>query len=839
MAVRWLLDPWLAESMPLVTLYGAVAAAVWLGGYTEAVSAAIVGYLACDYLFIEPRGVFGFSDSSSFVGALAYSVTCAIIIGLGNATRIAQRQSHGRGELLRTTLASIGEGVVMTDLDGRITSMNPIAEMLVGATEAAARGQLVGDVLHIVDEETRGTIENPAVRILRGEALGESARRDVLVSRDGSERAIDDSAAPVRDEHGHLVGSVFVFRDVSERRRTQQTLERSERELADFFENASVALHWIGPDGRILKANQAQLDMLGYSQDEYVGRHASRFHVDRDVVDDALARLFHGDSLSKLPARMRCKDGSIKKVLLDCNSLWENGRFVHTRCIMFDVTQQKREEETRSLLAAIVAASDDAIVSKTLDGDILSWNEGAQRIFGYSASEAVGRSIDLIIPPELRQEERQILERLRQGERVEHFETIRVAKDGRRLDISLTISPVRDDSGRVIGASKVARDVTERKRMDLALREADRRKDEFLATLAHELRNPLAPIRHSLEILLRSEGDPRLFRNATDILRRQLSHMVRLVDDLLDVSRITRDRLQLQKTRVDVTSIIKHAVEAVRPLADREQQTIEVSLPRQAIHLDGDPVRLTQVFSNLFNNACQYTEPGGHIWLTAKRQGDEAVIVVKDSGIGMAADQLDGIFEMFAQVGDDPERPRRGLGIGLTLVRRLVQLHGGSVTARSEGRGLGSEFEVRLPALDERPDVDEAAPPHLTEASARRILVVDDNRDSAESIGTLLQLSGHRILIVHDGVAAVDAAEHFRPDVVLLDVGLPKISGIEACRRIRSQPWGKNIVIVALTGWGQENDRRKTTEAGFDAHLVKPVDYDDLLQLIAALLPLG
>ena len=327
----------------------------------------------------------------------------------------------------------------------------------------------------------------------------------------------------------------------------------------------------------------------GTAREEYVGQHISKFHVDRDVIDDALSRLLRGDSLSKFPARMRHKNGSIKKVLIDSNSLWDKGRFVHSRCLMFDVTEQKREEETRSLLAAIVSASDDAIVSKTLDGIILSWNQGAQRLFGYSPAEAVGRSIDLIIPPEFRPEERQILQRIRQGDRIDHFETIRVTKDGRRLDISLTVSPVRDESGRVIGASKVARDITERKQMDEALREADRRKDEFLATLAHELRNPLAPIRHSLEILLRSEGDPRLFRHATDILGRQLSHMVRLVDDLLDVSRITRDKLQLRKTRVDLASIIRNAVEASRPLAERDQQTIDVSLPEQPIYLDGGP----------------------------------------------------------------------------------------------------------------------------------------------------------------------------------------------------------------------------------------------------------
>jgi PAS domain S-box-containing protein len=837
--IRALLDPWLGATLPFVTLYGAVAAAVWIGGHSRGVLAAVAGYLACDYLFIEPRGIFGFADASSFTGALAYSVTCGIVIGLGNATRRARNQAQGQAELLRTTLGSIRDAVVTTDVSGRITSMNPVAEALVGWSAQDARGQLLSDVFRVLDEKTRSAVGNSATDLLREECAPATPTQNLLVSKDGTEHAIENRAAPIRDESGVIVGCVFVFRDIADRHRAEQALRRSERELADFFENASIALHWIGPDGVVLRANQAELDLLGYSQEEYVGRHISRFHVDRDVIDDGLARLFRGDSLVRFPARMRCKNGSIKKVLIDSNSLWEQGRFVHSRCIMFDVTDQKREEETRSLLAAIVAASDDAIVSKTLEGVILSWNEGAHRLFGYSAAEAVGKSIDLIIPSELRQEERQILDRIRQGQRIDHFETVRVARDGRRLDISLTVSPLRDDSGRVIGASKVARDVTERKQMDAALREADRRKDEFLATLAHELRNPLAPIRHSLEILLRSEGDPQLFGHATEILGRQLSHMVRLVDDLLDISRITRDKLHLRTTRVELAAIIRHAVEASRPLAEREQQTIDVSLPSQPVFLEADPVRLTQVFSNLFNNACQYTEPGGHIWLTAERERDEIVLVVRDSGIGMSADQLDGIFEMFAQVEDDKERPRRGLGIGLTLVRRLVQMHGGTVTARSEGRGLGSEFEVRLPLSETAPKVHGPDPREAIETGARRILVVDDNRDSADSIATLLQLSGHQTYMAHDGQAAVEEAERLRPDVILLDVGLPKMSGLDACKRIRSHAWGKAIVVVALTGWGQDNDRRNTREAGFDAHLVKPVDYGDLLQLLSALLPLS
>jgi len=827
--LRWLLDPWLGSSFPFVTLYGAVAGAVWVSGRTGGVLAAIASYLAVNYFFIEPRGTFGISGTGSIVGAVTYFFTCAIIIALGEVTRRSEQHAHQRGELLDATLASIGDGVITTDVRGRITSMNPVAEALVGWTGTQARGRLLDDVFEVADGSARIDIGD-----------GAAFEPALLVSRDRSEHSVDRTIAPIHDQTGRSVGSVVVFRDVSQRRRAQLALEQRERELADFFDNAGVALHWIDVDGVVVRANQAALDLLGYAAGEFVGHHIAKFHVDRDVADDALARMLRGDSLSRYPARMRSKDGSIKTVLIDSSSLSDNGRFVHARCLMFDVTERKREEETRSLLAAIVAASDDAIVSKTLDGIILTWNDGAQRLFGYTPEEAVGQAIDLIIPPELRFEERQILERLRSGQRIDHFETVRVAKDGRRLDISLTISPVRDDSGRVIGASKVARDITEKKQVEAALRDADRRKDEFLATLAHELRNPLAPIRHALEILVRAGGDHRLFRQATDILTRQITHMVRLVDDLLDVSRITRDRLHLRKTRVELSSVIEHALEASKPLLDRDRQTIVISLPDRPIDLEADPVRLAQVFSNLFNNASQYTEPGGHIWLTGEQHGREIVLIVKDNGIGMPADQLDGIFEMFAQIGDDNERPRRGLGVGLALARRLVQLHGGSVTARSAGRGLGSEFEVRLPVSEGPVEPNEnRAPSPVQEPGMRRILVVDDNRDSADSIATLLELSGHRTFVAHDGLAAVESAERLRPDVVLLDVGLPKMTGLEVCRRIRSHEWGKTMVIVALTGWGQESDRRKTREAGFDAHLVKPVDYSDLLQLISAPQPLS
>jgi PAS domain S-box-containing protein len=504
------------------------------------------------------------------------------------------------------------------------------------------------------------------------------------------------------------------------------------------------------------------------------------------------------------------------------------------------VAASLRAEEARALLAAIVSASDDAIVSKTLDGVILSWNAGAERLFGYPRAEAVGRSINLIIPEELRHEEQSILERLRRGERIDHFETVRVTKDGRRIDISLTISPIRDQAGRIVGASKVARDITERRQAEEALREADRRKDHFLATLSHELRNPLAPIRNSLEIMKEAEGDADAVRRARATIERQLEQLVRLVDDLLDLSRITRDKLELRKQRFELAPVVEQAVSSFRPLAERREQGLEVALPAEPILLDADPVRLAQVLVNLLNNASKYSERGGTIRLAAERRGEEAVISVEDDGIGIPPEKLETIFEMFSQVEETLERSRGGLGIGLTLVKRLVELHGGAITAHSPGLGRGSRFVVRLPVASGRPEgaaPETAASESAAAAPSRRVLVVDDNRDSADSLAAWLELNGHRARIAYDGVEAVEAAESFRPDVVLLDIGLPRMNGFDACRRIRERPWGAGVVMVALTGWGQEQDRLRSREAGFDSHMVKPPDHRALLELLASPAP--
>jgi PAS domain S-box-containing protein len=728
-AIRYLLDPWMGDALPLVTVFGAVAAAAAIGGGGPAIVVAILGYAACDYLFIQPRRTFEWGGAAGLIGLVAYAFTCALIVGFGDVARRARRQANARRELLSITLMSIGDAVIATDVEGRITSMNAAAETLTGWTQPDALGRPLDDVFRIINEDTREPVASPVTKALRDGAVVGLANQSVLIRKDGSERPIDDSAAPIRDELDGISGCVLIFRDVSQQR-------FAEREKTQQF----------------------------------------------------------------LTAR---------------------------------------------LLASIIESSDDAIISKSLDGVIQSWNTGAEQIFGYSAEEAIGRHISLIIPPDRIGEEDRIIASLRAGERIEHFETERLRADGTRLWVSLTISPIKDEDGRVVGASKIVRDVTRQRRAEADLRrlaadlsDADRRKNEFLAMLAHELRNPLAPISNAARALRLGSRDRDAVQAASEMLDRQIGQMARLVDDLLDMSRITRGRIELRKRRIELAPVVHQAVEAVRANYRNMNHDLAVSMPSRPLHLDADPARLAQVVGNLLNNACKFTDHGGHVWLSVEEASGAAVIRVRDTGVGIAAADLPRLFEMFTQVDTSLERSRDGLGIGLTLVKTLVEMHGGSVEARSDGLGHGSEFTVRLPLAA---DAREAAPAPQAVANAtappRRVLIVDDNEDGAESLAMLLRFAGHQTWKAHNGVDAIALAERLRPDAVLLDIGLPRMNGYEACRQIREQSWGKDLILVALTGWGQEEDRRQSLDAGFNAHMVKPVDHDHLLEFLASLPP--
>jgi signal transduction histidine kinase/ActR/RegA family two-component response regulator len=426
---------------------------------------------------------------------------------------------------------------------------------------------------------------------------------------------------------------------------------------------------------------------------------------------------------------------------------------------------------------------------------------------------------------------------LRGGEYNGH-EIVIERPDGTRVTALAHANPIRL-AGRVLGAVNVLVDISDRKRVEDALKQADRAKNEFLATLAHELRNPLAPIRNAVHILHLSGSVSPELQWALGVIDRQTRQMTRLIDDLLDIARITGGRLELRRERIELADVVRTAVETSRPLVESSGHELTVSVPRQPIPLDGDLTRLAQVVSNLLNNAAKYTDRGGRIWLTAERQGSDAVVAVRDTGIGISAAMLPRVFEMFTQVDRMDERCRGGLGIGLALARRLVEMHGGSISARSDGPDRGTEFTVRLPVLLEQPAsspiVRESA--DAAQTASLRVLVVDDNWDAAASLAVLLRGAGHDIRTAHDGQEAVGVAGEFRPDVVLLDIGLPKLNGYDAARHIREQPWGRRAVLIATTGWAQQADREKSEDAGFDHHLVKPIDPAVLLRLLATVQP--
>ncbi|HEV8068419.1 MAG TPA: PAS domain S-box protein [Planctomycetaceae bacterium] len=631
------------------------------------------------------------------------------------ARKRAEEELRKRSEWLRITLASIGDAVISTDAEGRVTFMNGVAESLTGWMQSEAAGRPLAEVFQIVNEGSREPGANPALRALREGTVVGLANHTILIARDGTERFIDDSAAPIRDDLGAAVGAVLVFRDVTERRKA---------------------------------------------------------------------------------------------------------------------------EEAQARLATIVDSSQDAIISKTLDGVIRSWNAGAERLFDYTAHEAIGQPITLIIPPDRRDEEYEILARISLGERIEHFETVRVSKQGRLIDISLTVSPIRDRDGRIIGASKIARDITDRKRVDKALEEANQRKDQFIALLAHELRNPLAPLRNGLQVIRLAGTDASAVAQARDMMDRQLGHMVRLIDDLLDISRVSQNKMELRRSRVLLKDVISSAVETARPAIEEAGHEFTISLPPEPVYLDADLTRLAQVFSNLLNNSAKYTERGGRILLAAERQGSEVIVSVRDTGLGIPANDLPRIFDMFSQVDRSIERSTGGLGIGLALVKGLVEMHGGTVTAMSAGQGKGSTFTVKLPAFERTAApvaaVRSESEPHYA-GPLRRILVVDDNRDSANSMAIMLKLMGNEVRTAHDGIEAVEAAQEFRPKAILMDLGMPRLNGYEATRQIREQTWGRQMLIIALTGWGQEADRSQSQEAGCDGHLVKPVNLSDLESLLTQL----
>jgi PAS domain S-box-containing protein len=887
-----------------------------------------------------------------------------------------------------------------------------------------------------------------------------------IVSKSGEVRWLRGHARPVWDERQARVVLIYgAAQDISEMKRAEEERNRIERDYIDFVENASVALHWVASDGTITWANQAELNMLGYTREEYIGHHIAEFHVDQDEIKDILRRLSNKETLQDYETRLRHKDGSIRHVLVNSNARWDKERFIHTRCFTLDITKNKRAEEARILLSSIIESSDDAILSKSMEGTILSWNKGAQRLYGYTAEEVKGRPVSLLMPPNRADDFPMIMKRLKRGERVEHYETERVRKDGTIVQISVTVSPVKNVAGEIIGASAIARDISERKQLEeereqllareLAARskaeqaqklaeemlareeiarqeaeeaaekqraiqkglvhlvdasaallaslqvetvlptvvglarqvvdadayaiwrfnapssmwqlvateglseqygkttgnimastrppvvpqivaedvtkeemlesrleayraegiksllvvplhirgqdvgtvgfyykrphrfkdtevyiatalanmaaaaigsaemyeeqarlredaqEASRAKDEFLAMVSHELRTPLNAIVGWAGMLRTGRVDEKTTVRAVETIERNARSQAKLIEDLLDISRIITGKLRLNVQPVELSPVVEAAVDVVRPAAASKDVRLQVVLDPEAGPILGDPERLQQIIWNLLSNAVRFTPKQGRIQVRLERLNSHVEVTVSDTGQGISREFLPFVFDRFRQADGSFTRSHGGLGLGLAIVRHLVELHGGTVSAYSAGEGKGATFTVQFPLMIlhapaspqtyKLKGTDQSVSANEPFESAQslkgmRLLIVEDEPDARDLLRLMLEQYGAEVKAAQSAKDAFQALEEWKPDLMISDIEMPGEDGYTLIQKIReSEPRQNRLPAIALTAHARAQDRTKALRAGYDAHVAKPVEVNELIIVIESL----
>jgi PAS domain S-box-containing protein len=703
-------------------------------------------------------------------------------------------------------------------------------------------------------DDVRARVRDECMRA----AAGETIRYDTTVrSADGGRLMIDYMIAPLRDDEGrisHLVPSAV---DITERVKAQRDLALSTRLLNAIAEQTDDLLFVKDRGGRLVLANPATLRALGKPEGGVLGRTfeeiledpAQARHVtetDRRIIESGRPEVVEeevttgGTTRTWLSAKAPYRD--------------EQGEVLGLIGIARNITERKKAHEAQRRLAAAAEAQRaqlQAIIDRIVqgivicnaDGRVRTMNPAALALHGLASLDELQQHVDGLhrefvlrdpdgarLPPR----EWPVARSLR-GETVRNVELhVEGRATGRQWVAIYNSTPVYDVGGALESVVVTMQDITERKRTELSLLDADRRKDEFIATLAHELRNPLAPMMNAIQLLQHDSEADLTRQRAKDIIERQVLQMARLIDDLLDISRITLGKLALRREPLELGAVVDEALEVARPHIIGAEHHFDLRVPSRPVRLVGDATRLAQVLSNLLINSAKYTPREGRIALTVEVEDDEAVIRVADSGIGIAPENLPALFEKFSQVRAAQDRAGGGLGIGLALAKGLVHMHGGTISASSAGIGKGAEFTIRLPAAApaEAPRRDVLRSATAVPVGGLKVLVADDNEDAVESAAMVLTLNGNEVKLASDGLEAVEAAGRYRPDVVLLDIGMPKLNGFEACRRIRSEPWGKDMLVVAVTGWGQEEDRRRTAEAGFDAHFTKPVDFASVMRLI-------
>jgi PAS domain S-box-containing protein len=668
------------------------------------------------------------------------------------------------------------------------------------------------------------------------------------VRKDGSLFWANVIITALRDEQGRLIGYAKVTRDLTERRQQEERLKESEeRSRALIGGVRDYAIFMLDPQGYVTTWNEGAQHIKGYEAHEIIGSHFSRFYPQESIQQGLPERELRGATLE---GRFEDEGWRLRK---DGSRFWANVVITAIRDaggdlrgfskITRDLTERREQEnrlkESEERFRLLVeGVSEYAIFMLDRAGFVSSWNSGAQRIMGYNAAEIIGKHSAHLYPAEDIRENKpwRLLTAARESGRAAD-EGWRVRKDGSLFWGSSTLTAIKDSEGRHCGFAKVMQDLTERRHAE-SLADTAQRMHEFIAMLAHELRNPLAPIRNAVALMGRKGMPDPTLEAMRQMIDRQSVHLTRLLDELLDVNRIARGEFIVRKESVELADVLNRALETSRPLIDAQHHELHVKLPAQSTPLLGDPVRLTQVFVNILNNAAKYTSRGGQIWLSASINGADVEVCVRDTGRGIERDKLESVFDMFVQLAPPDAAAytaHGGLGVGLALVRRIVELHGGHVRAHSEGVGRGSDFIVRLPLDIRHPKATPAVDSARNESAVRalRVMVVDDNQDAADSLSLLLQSLGQTVRTAYDGATALTIADAFNPDLVLLDIGMPQMSGYEVARKLADRMKNKPL-LAAVTGWGQGPDREQARDAGFGMHLVKPVSEAGLKSVLDA-----
>jgi PAS domain S-box-containing protein len=728
--------------------------------------------------------------------------------------------------------------------EGRYLDVNDAWLLQTGYSREDAIGKTSAELGTWVDLEVRERL----FKVLREQGVARGMQGSMRMKSGEVRLFLLSSQRVTIDGEQRLLSGI---QDITEAKRVEAQLRQSEERFRMIAELANDGIWALDAQGRTGFVNARMAQMLGCTREEVLAKTPLDFMFEQDIASGRahIARNLAGES-DQFDFRFRRADGSELLVLASSSALTDaQGRITGAMGLFSDVTERRRA------LQALQASEEQLrLITHALPVFILHCdaqyrykfvNAAYAARFGLDPAALVGQSVPDFLGPAVWASVRDKLERVLQGEFVEYDTLIPYAGIGPRYIRSVNV-PERDAHGQVCGFIGVLVDVTEQKRGEAErtqlleqslrqaemLRAADRRKDEFLAMLAHELRNPLAPIANAASLLPRLLRDEPQARQVADIVQRQVRHMGRLVEDLLDVSRITLGKVTLRKEDIDIAQAVRGGVELARPLVDERGHALAVMLPAEPLLVRGDPARLAQVVGNLVHNAAKYTPPGGHIEVSVNRDGGEVQMTVRDDGVGIAPELLPHVFELFTQAEPGLDRAQGGLGIGLALVRTLAEMHGGRARAHSAGTGHGSEFHVRLPLCEEPAAAVPIGAPGAVAAQPRRVLVIDDNADAADSIALLLRAHGCEVEVGYDGTEALALARHQRPEVLLLDIGLPGMDGYGLARALRSDPQMRGATFIALTGYGLSQDRARARAAGFDHHLLKPVDLPALLALL-------